>query len=111
MGMLTTFKNQLCSDYAARIDRLTVHSADPGETGAHVLAGPASLTWGTPSAGEVSVTATFTNFVGDATHVGLWDGTVFCDSREFEAHFGAAATLTVTLRFRPKSTPVYVEAS
>ena len=101
-GMTTAFKNGLCADYAARIDGVSLHSDDPGTTGAHQIGSAVALTWGTPSAGSVSVTATFSNFVGDVAYVGLWDGAVFCDSREFEAHCGAPATFQVTLRLTPR---------
>lgn len=76
--MTSEFKDELCAEFTARVDSLSLHVTDPGTDGsndstvAHV-----ALTWTAPVDGVSYAVATFAGLAGNYTHVGLWDGATF----------------------------------
>jgi hypothetical protein len=86
LALSTDGRNERLSDLAADWTVMSLHTADPGTTGANEVVGGApayerqSVTWGVPSGGAVSlsnqpvfpVPASIT-----VSHVGFWKGSVF----------------------------------
>lgn len=99
MSMDDTFRNDLCSDFTARVDALSLHLGDPGVTGANDSAVPhvTPLVWTTPVDGLSYATVVFNSLSGDFTHAGLWGSadTVFLMGVLCPIHFTAAADVTV----------------
>lgn len=88
--------NTLCQAYQ-NIDKMSLHTADPGNTGANDSGiTKVALSWSDPVAGVMSATGTFTEVEsGTYTHAGLWDDTVFIE--------GVAINLVVS-----QTIPVYL---
>lgn len=86
--MTPTMREQLAQEYAARALYVSLHTADPGDTGAGelVAAGRLPLTWtaGSVDGQVVSGEVTFPIAVAQVlTHVGIWSDAVggdFLDS-------------------------------
>lgn len=95
-------KNALAQAYVDLIDHVSLHSGDPGTTGANETGiTRAAITWGTPVAGVVdSTTASFVIPSGTTviTHVGLWGSSVFIDSFGNNVTFTSGTTYTFTVR-------------
>jgi hypothetical protein len=95
-------KNALAQAYADLIDHVSLHSGDPGTTGANELGiTRAAITWGSPAAGVISsTTASFTIPSGTTVvkYVGLWGSSVFRDSFGNNVTFLAGTTYTFTVR-------------
>ncbi|WP_301119747.1 hypothetical protein [Mycolicibacterium fortuitum] len=102
--MTDDFANDMCTAYTSRIDKVSLHSGPPGTDGANIIGAAVAVSWSTPVGGESIGTAVFPSFLGAATHLGLWDGTVFCDSRQYRVTFGVAAGLTVLVVHRARAT-------
>lgn len=70
------------SESYQNVDGFTLHTADPGNTGANDSGiTKATLTWGDPVTGVMSATGTFSNVpAGDYPYGGLWDGDVFIEA-------------------------------
>jgi hypothetical protein len=82
------------------IDLVSLHTADPGNTGANDSGiAKQTLTWSTPSAGYMKATATFANVSGTFTHVGLWDGAVFIHGKPLQVTLPSAQNLIVLVEF------------
>lgn len=105
-----TQKENLATAYAAAGQRVSLHTADPGTTGANEVTGgtPAyakkTPTWSAgTSDGVTTATVTFDVPTGTTVaYVGLWDsaGTTFLDSAPVTPQaFGAQGTYQVTLTF------------
>lgn len=105
MALVSATLNSLATSFGALATHLSLHTADPGTTGANTATSarvPAA--WGAASAGKV--TATNKAFTGGAasgtvTHVGYWSaltGGTFCGSRALTGDntFNAAGEYTVT---------------
>lgn len=96
--------NAACAAATAKFDKLSLHTADPGDTGANEDTGATqkTLTWSSPSGGISTASATWTGRTGSWTHVGFWDSTTFVGSRPFRADesavvFVVANNLTVAV--------------
>ena len=64
------------------IDKVSLHTDDPGNTGANDSGETKqTLSWSTPAGGTMKALVTFADVSGTFTHIGLWDGTVFIESR------------------------------
>lgn len=102
MSRTNVTKNALAQAYIDLIDHVSLHSDDPGTTGANELGiTRAAITWGTPVAGVVdSTTASFTIPSGTTVvkHVGLWGSSTFRDSFGNNVTFLAGTTYTFTVR-------------
>lgn len=82
------------------IDKVSLHTGDPGNTGANDSGETKqSLTWSTPAAGMMKAAATFANVTGSFTHVGLWDDTVFIAGRPLNVVLPTAQDLIVLIEF------------
>lgn len=93
--MLASQLNTVCAALQ-NIDKVSLHTADPGNTGANDSGETKqTLTWSTPSGGWMKATATFTDVEGTFTHIGLWDGTEFVEGRVFNITLPTAQTLIV----------------
>lgn len=84
----------------ANINAVTLHTADPGNTGANDSGEtPQSLTWSTPTGGWMKATATFADVEGTFTHIGLWEDDVFIESRTLNVDLPSPQTLIVLVEF------------
>ena len=97
--MLPTQLNLACASFQ-NIDKVSLHTADPGLDGSNDSGiTKKTLTWSTPQAGYMKATATFTNVVGEFTHIGLWDDTVFIQGRPLNVDLPTAQNLVVLVEF------------
>lgn len=104
-GLTSAYTTALLSGAgAAEATHISVHTADPGSTGANeVTTGGTvrqALTWGTPVDGDVNAdVVTFDVDAVTINHVGLWaaDGTTFLGggATSTEENFGGPGTLDV----------------
>lgn len=105
MALLDAALNVMADAFAAAATHLSLHSADPGGTGANETTAARQLAgWGSAATGDV--TASNIAFTGGAasgavTHVGYWSastGGTFYGSRALtgDAAFNAAGEYTVT---------------
>lgn len=96
-------KNTLAQAYASLAAKLSLHTADPGTTGANDLGLTHSdITWGTPAAGVVlSTEGTFLVLAGTViTHVGIWDSSGnFLDSIANNLTFADDTTYKPAIRY------------
>jgi hypothetical protein len=103
----TASKNFRLTDYIARITHVSLHSADPGTTGASEIAGgsPAYArkvpSYSAPAAGATNLSASLIFDVesGDApSHYGLWAGATFLAGNTISGGgtFSAQGTYTLT---------------
>lgn len=104
-------REELALRYAAICTYLSLHTADPGTTGANEVSGgvPAyarkAITWnaGTVDGSIVSDPITFDVPAGtDITHVGMWDAVLagnYRDSRAFTISFPSQGTVTLTVTY------------
>lgn len=74
----TSIKNDMCTAYAAACTHASLHTADPGTTGASEVAGGTyarvAISWGAPSAGVIVGTATINVPPSTTTtHAGAWN--------------------------------------
>lgn len=79
MPLIVAERNQMLTTEAARLQYLSLHTADPGTSGASEATGgsPAyarkALVWGTASAGAISATqVAFDAPAGSYSYVGFW---------------------------------------
>lgn len=103
MALTTAYTTALLSGAgAAEATHVSLHTADPGSTGAsEITTGGTTrqaLTWGTPSGGSVPASpVTFTVDSVTVTHVGLWaaDGVTFLGggATDTEETFGGPGEL------------------
>jgi hypothetical protein len=77
-------KNAILTYIGTQITKISVHTADPGSTGASEATGgsPAyaklTPTWGSPTGGAMACGALNFNLpAGTYTHLGLWAGTTY----------------------------------
>lgn len=72
------FRNLLCQAFTGSVDSISLHTDDPGTTGANDSAVPhEALAWTSPDDGSASATVLYEDLTGEFTHVGLWDGATF----------------------------------
>lgn len=96
--MPEAFKNLLCQAYTSSVDGLTLHTADPGTTGAYDSGiHKQALTWTEPTFGVSTAATTFIGLNGDYTHIGLWEGTTFRQGIECPISYPAPADVTITV--------------
>lgn len=111
MSRTTLCKNNLATAYATAATKASLHSADPGSTGANEINGgsPAyakkTLTWSSASGGSVSASATFDVAAGTTVAGGgLWDvsnnfldgGTISSIAFSSQGTYGLTVTYTQT---------------
>jgi len=100
-------KNAILSYIATQVDRISVHTADPGSTGANEATGgsPAyarkTPSWASPSGGAMAdASMTFDLPAGTYTHLGMWknSGNVYWGKLALPAAFSPSTqdTLVVT---------------
>lgn len=99
--MLVTKLNDLCTTLANIVDKASLHTADPGNTGASDSGETKqTLTWSTPARGYMRATVMFNDVpAGTYTHVGLWDGTEFVYARPLNVTLPDAQDLGVLVEF------------
>lgn len=97
-----TVLNAQVAAVTGKFDTVTLHTDDPGSTGANddATAGSKALSWSTASGGVSTATASWTAITGDWTHLGLWDSTTFVASIERTISFPTTEDLSVTFRVR-----------
>lgn len=107
---VTTTKNSLCTNYASLGTYISVHTADPGSTGANEASGgsPAyarvATTWGSAANSAISGSQVTINLpAGTYTYAGLWSaasGGTFIDKVAISSTtLGAQGTLLITPTF------------
>lgn len=97
--MIEDLLNQLCTTLTGAFDLVSVHSGNPGTTGANEIPDVTrqATTWPTADDGESTAVVTFPGFVGTAAYLGFWNAGQFVCSREFVATFDVAADLVIAL--------------
>lgn len=83
------------------IDKCSLHTDDPGNTGANdsgITHG--TVTWSTPAAGYMYAVCDFTAITGEFKYAGFWDGTDFIIGRPFEVSLPTAQDLRVLIEFQ-----------
>lgn len=96
--LTTTLKNNLADAFKADVTHVSLHTDDPGTTGANDSGVThAAITWGSSSAGVVSGTAQFNNLTVVCTHIGLWEGATFRGAYE-NAFTVTDATVNLVVR-------------
>ncbi|QDF19753.1 minor tail protein [Mycobacterium phage LilSpotty] len=109
MSMNDDFQTLLIEAFTDAVDSLSLHTADPGTTGANDSAVPhAPLVWSTPVDGTSSATASLTGVTGDYTHVGLWDGETFRMGIECPVKYSAPADVAIMVTHSVEQTTVTV---
>lgn len=105
MARTPSMLDTLAEAYAARAALVSLHTADPGTTGAGEVVGGtyarATITWTSDNLGTVTGTATI-NVPGgtEVTDVGLWDSTGgFLDSAAGAASYPVDGTAEITLTY------------
>lgn len=100
-GPATVILQAAATAVAADLTKMTLHTADPGTTGANLSSAAAQAIVATASAGVVTVPST--SFTGGApggpcTYAGLWNGTTFCWGIALtgDQTFNSAGAYTVT---------------
>lgn len=104
MAKSTVLKETLAVAYSTKCLFASLHTADPGTTGANVTGSRVSVTWTTgASDGVVSGTAAITVGSGiTVSHVGLWDASTagnFCDGGALPGSYTGPGTYTVTVTY------------
>lgn len=107
MGLNNTAKNYMLTQLTGVAIYMSLHTADPGESGTSEVSGGSyarkSVTWGTPSGGSVSASNQPVFDVPASTtvsYVGLWSaasgGTFYGSANVDDETFTNAGTYTVT---------------
>jgi hypothetical protein len=98
MSIPNTFKTILAQAFTTNVTHMSLHTADPGTTGANDSAvAHKALTWTGPTNGVATVSATYTALTGNYTHVGLWAGATFRQGITCPISYAAAADVIVTV--------------
>lgn len=87
--MIPAQLNTLCAAYG-NVDGMSLHSAS-GTDDADMIGTKQALTWGTPTDGLMTSTATFTAVTGSVCFVRVWDGATFID--EFSVNGGVGVEI------------------
>jgi hypothetical protein len=96
--MPNAFKTILAQAFTTNVDSMSLHTADPGTTGASDSGiTHKALTWTGPTDGVGSASATYNGLTGAYTHIGLWEGATFRQGVECEIAYDAPADVTVTV--------------
>lgn len=104
MAKTATTNETLAIAYSTKATYASLHTADPGSTGANATGTRTAITWTTGSVdGVVSGTAAITVGAGvTVTYVGLWDASTagnFCDGGALPGSYTGPGTYTVTLTY------------
>lgn len=92
--------NVQCTALLGDVTHLSLHTDDPGATGLNDSGiTHAAITWGSPSGGAVTGTASFTGITVDATHAGFWEGATYRGSQECAFELTVAADVNFTVRY------------
>jgi len=100
----TVMKEALAVAYSVKATHASLHTADPGTTGASPTGTRVAVTWTTGSSdGQVSGTAAITVGSGvTVTHAGLWDASTagnFCDGGALPGSYTGPGTYTLTITY------------
>lgn len=97
--MLLTQLNTLCTALQ-NINKMSLHTADPGYTGANDSgATKQTITWSPVSGGMMKALVTFEGVTGTFTHIGLWDDSEFIHSRTLNVTLPTEQDLKVLIEF------------
>lgn len=98
MSAPDTFRNILAQSFADNVDKVSIHTATPGATGANDSGiAHATVSWSAPSAGITTALAHFDNVTGTYTHIGLWKGTTFRQGLACRIVYTAPANLAILI--------------
>jgi len=91
----------LAADSFKNVDRISLHTADPGTTGANEAAGGTrqTVTWSSAVNGVITAQVTFSSVSGTFTHIGLWDNPTFVQGRPLNVTLPSAQNLIVEVEF------------
>lgn len=90
MGFSNYFAAQVLDQYYPDTVTMSLHTADPGKTGASELTGGGysrqTVTWNSASARARTSSAIvkFSNLTGTITHFGIWTGATFISGGQLE---------------------------
>lgn len=100
MSMPDTFKNLLAQAFTDNVTHMSLHTADPGTTGANDSGiTHAGVSWTGPTGGVSTGTSQFNAVSGNYPYVGLWEGATFRQGIECEIIYTGAANITVQLLY------------
>lgn len=102
--MIAAQLNTLCAGYQ-NVDRMSIHTASGTDT-SNMIGSKQTLTWGSPSSGVMTSSATFSAVTATVKYVRVWDDTVFID--EFPVNVGVGVEVfdqdvTVAIQHRVKT--------
>lgn len=104
--MTPFMKTSMADHYADTAAFMSLHTGDPGTTGANEYAGSGysrqALSFGAASAGVVNAAAVSFPVAADTTitHIGIWDGSSnFLDSKAVNVDFVTAGTYGPSYRY------------
>ena len=102
--MNPTQLNTLCASYG-NVDKMSLHTAS-GTDASDMIGSKVSLTWGSPSSGVMTSSATFEDVTATVKYVRVWDDAVFVE--EFPVNAGAGVEIvgqdvTVAIQHRARS--------
>jgi len=102
--MLLNQLNLACTSLT-NIDKVSLHTADPGNTGENDSGEThQTIAWSTPAKGYMRGQVTFSSVTGTYTHIGLWDGTVFIHGRPLNVTLPTEQDLNVLVEFTVEAT-------
>jgi len=104
MAKTTVTKEALAVAYSQKALYATLHTGDPGSTGANVTGSRVAITWTVGgSDGQVSGTAAITVAASTTvTYAGFWDASTagnFIDGGALPASYTGAGTYTLTVTY------------
>jgi hypothetical protein len=90
----------LAANSFKNVNRMSLHTADPGSTGAsqsNVTRQP--ISWSSAVNGVITAQVTFPDVSGTFTHIGLWENTAFVQGRPLNVTLPSAQNLIVEVEF------------
>lgn len=102
--MLLSQLNLACASLT-NINKVSLHTADPGNTGENDSGETKqTITWSTPAKGYMRGQVTFSSVSGTFTHIGLWDDNVFVYGRPLNVTLPTEQDLGVLVEFTVEAT-------
>lgn len=96
MSLPSAFKTTLCQAFTNGVNKLSLHTADPGTTGANDSAVQhATVTWTGPTDGVATALVQISSLTGDFTHIGLWSDSTFKQGIPCVINYGAATNVAI----------------
>jgi hypothetical protein len=97
MSLTNAMKTSLCEAYTDRVDSVSLHTGNPGTTGADDSAVPHEdlSAWSEPDDGLSTASASFDDLTGEYSWIGLWDGDTFVQGIPCTINYTAATDIVI----------------